>query len=80
MSVYYFVLKRIHPLLIELKINKLDIKDIGQLEFYINYYDDEIRKEFHNKTIGIIISKKDNKFVIEYASDKRIFNSTYVLN
>ena len=46
----------------------------------MNYIDKNIKSINQDKTIGIIISKKDNKFVIEYASDKRIFNSTYVLN
>ena len=37
--------------LFELKINKIDIRDIGQIEFYINYYDTEIKKDFHLKMI-----------------------------
>lgn len=42
----------------ELKVNNLKPCDIGQLQFYINYIDTEIRKPFHNKTIGILICKK----------------------
>ena len=67
--------------LIELKLNKLDIKDIGQIKFYVNYYDDEIRKENHNKTIGIIICKEKDKDILEHNKDKDILVTTYkVLN
>lgn len=64
--------------LIELKINKLDIKDIGQLEFYIKYYDTEIKKDFHNTTIGIIICKKNDPSISKF-NNSNIFVSTYEL-
>lgn len=34
---------------------------------------------YQNKMIGIIIAKRDNKYVVEYSSDPRIFNTTYEL-
>ena len=46
----------------------------------MNYIDKNIKSINHNKTIGIIIVKKDNKFVMEYCSDERIFRTTYILN
>lgn len=64
--------------LIELKINKLDIKDIGQLEFYVRYYDDNIKKDFHNTTIGIIICKKNDKNISRY-NNPNIVVSSYKL-
>ncbi|MBP3634954.1 MAG: DUF1016 family protein [Bacilli bacterium] len=64
-------------ILIELKINKLDIKDIGQIEFYINYYDDEIKKEYHNKTIGIIICKKKDRDITKYNKNDNIYVTSY---
>ncbi|MBQ9024060.1 MAG: DUF1016 family protein [Bacilli bacterium] len=66
--------------LIELKIKKLDIRDIGQLEFYINYYDTEIRKPYHNKTIGIIICKKNDKGILKYNKKDNILVTTYKLS
>ena len=33
----------------------------------------------NDKTIGIIICKKDNNFIMEYCSDNRIFETTYIL-
>ena len=64
--------------LLELKINKLDIKDIGQLEFYVKYYDTEIKKDFHNMTIGIIICKRNDPDISKYNS-YNIFVSSYEL-
>ena len=63
--------------LIELKINKLDIKDLGQIKFYINYYDDEIRKPYHNKTIGILITKENDKDILKYKKDNNILITSY---
>ena len=45
----------------------------------MNYVDKNIKKITHDKTIGIIICKKDNKFVMEYCSDKRILSKEYHL-
>ena len=46
----------------------------------MNYIDKNVKTVSHDKTIGIIIVRKDNSFVIEYCSDDRIFRTTYVLN
>ena len=65
---------------VELKVTELKKEHIGQIEVYMNYIDKNVKSINQDKTIGLIISKRDNKFVIEYASDKRIFNSMYILN
>ena len=39
----------------------------------MNYVEKVIKKPHHDTTIGIIISKKNNQFIIEYCSDERIF-------
>ncbi len=65
---------------IELKITELKKEYIGQIQLYMNYIDKNVKTISHSNTIGIIICKKDNKFVMEYCSDSRIFNTTYVLN
>ena len=56
--------------------NEYKIK-IGQK---YNYIDKNIRNINQDKTIGIIICKKDDKFIMEYVSDPRIFTSNFVLN
>ena len=66
-------------IIIELKITELKKEHIGQIEIYMNYIDDNIKKIHHDKTIGIIICRKDNKFIIEYSSDKRILSREYII-
>lgn len=43
----------------------------------MNYIDINVKKDYHNDTIGIIICKQDNKYVIKYCSDERILSRTY---
>ncbi len=57
---------------VELKVTELKKEHIGQLQVYMNYIDDNLKRINHDKTIGIIICKQDNKYVIKYCSDKRI--------
>lgn len=64
---------------VELKITELKKKHIGQIQVYMNYIDDNLRKMNQNKTIGIIICRKENKYIIEYCSDKRIISREYEL-
>ena len=66
-------------IVIELKVTELKKEHIGQIETYMNYIDKNLRTINQDKTIGIIITKKDNKFIMEYCSDKRILNTTYEL-
>ena len=62
---------------IELKVTEIKAEYIGQIMKYINYVDKHI-KEIHNeKTVGVIICKKENKYVMEYCTNPNIFVSTY---
>ena len=45
----------------------------------MNYIDNNLRRINQDKTIGIIITRKDNKYIIEYSSDERILSSEYQL-
>ena len=63
----------------ELKVSELKKEHIGQIEVYMNYIDKNIKSINQNKTIGIIICKKENKCVIEYCSDDRIISREYEL-
>lgn len=65
---------------IELKVTEMKKEYIGQIEVYMNYIDNNIKDITDNKTIGIIIVKKENKFVIKYSSDDRIQMKKYILN
>ena len=64
---------------VELKVTELKKEHIGQIEVYMNYIDKTIRKVTQDKTIGIIICKKDNKFIMEYCSDDRIVAKEYLI-
>ena len=64
---------------VELKITELKKEHIGQIQVYMNYIDKNLKKINQDKTIGIIICKKENKYVIEYSSDVRIVARTYEL-
>ena len=64
---------------IELKVTELKKEHIGQIQIYMNYIDNNLKTINQDKTIGIIICKKDNKYIIEYCSDNRIISRTYLL-
>ena len=64
---------------VELKITKLKKEHIGQIETYMNYVNKNIKTIEENNTIGIIITKEENKYIMSYCSDERIFNTTYEL-
>ena len=64
---------------IELKVTELKKEYIGQISTYMNYIDKNIKGINQDKTIGIIICKKGNEFVMEYCSDERIYNTMYNL-
>ena len=66
-------------IVIELKVTELKKEYIGQIEVYMNYIDRHLKKVTQDKTIGIIICKKNNKFVMEYCSDERIIARKYEL-
>ena len=65
---------------IELKITELKKEHIGQIQIYMNYVDKNIKTINQDKTIGVIICKKDNGYYIEYSSDNRIFSKNYILS
>lgn len=64
---------------VELKVTELKKEHIGQIQVYMNYIDENLRKFNQDKTIGIIICKQDNKYVIKYCSDDRIIARKYEL-
>ena len=64
---------------IEVKVTELKKEHIGQIQVYMNYIDENLRKINQDKTIGIIICKQDNKYVIKYCSDDRIIAREYEL-
>lgn len=64
---------------IELKVTELKSNHTGQIQKYMNYVDRHIKAIEENDTVGIIICKKNNQYVIDYCSDKRILSREYEL-
>ena len=64
-------------IVIELKVTELKKEHIGQIQTYMNYIDKNLKTIEEDKTIGIIICKKNNHFIMEYCSDKRILSREY---
>ena len=64
---------------VELKVTELRKEHIGQIEIYMNYIDKNIRRIGMSNTIGLIISKYKNEYIIEYSSDNRIKVTTYLI-
>ena len=62
-----------------LKVTEFKVEYISQVQKYMNYIDKNIKQISNNSTIGILICKKENKFVIEYCSDDRIAVREYEL-
>ena len=62
---------------VELKVTEVKKEHIGQIQVYMNYIDKHIKNITSNKTIGIIVVRRDNHYYIEYSSDKRIYTRDY---
>ena len=79
---YHTVLKCF--VLIDLKVGKLTHADLGQIQFYVNYYDRERRTEGDNPTLGLILCPDKNDAVVRYTLgeqlERNIFTSRYQLH
>ena len=64
---------------VELKVTEFKVEYISQVQKYMNYIDKNIKEISNNDTMGILISKRENRFVIEYCSDDRIAVREYEL-
>ena len=64
---------------VELKVTELKKEHTGQIMTYMNYINKNIKTIEENDTVGIIICKQDNEYVIKYCSDKRIIAREYEL-
>lgn len=77
---YNYILKCF--LLIDLKTGKLTHQDIGQMDMYVRMFEDKVRQESDNPTIGLILCSEKNNAVVKYSllnESKQIFTSKYQL-
>ena len=64
---------------VELKVTEFKVEYISQVQKYMNCIDKNIKEISNNNTMGILICKRENKFVIEYCSDEKIAVREYEL-
>ncbi|HNX84874.1 MAG TPA: PDDEXK nuclease domain-containing protein [Bacteroidales bacterium] len=69
-------------LLIDLKTGELTHQDIGQMDFYVRFFEDQVRQESDNPTIGLILCAEKDRTIVKYSllnESKQIFASKYKL-
>ena len=64
---------------VELKVTQLKKEYLSQIKFYMNYIDENIKEVNQNKTLGILIVKENNEYVIKYLYDNKIKSIEYQL-
>ena len=75
---YNYILKCF--LIIDLKTEKLTHQDIGQMDFYVRFFEDKMKQPGDNPTIGLILCTERNKTLVKYSllsESKQIFASKY---
>lgn len=81
--VFYHTILKCY-ILIDLKVGKLTHGDLGQLQLYVNYYDQERRTQGDNPSLGLILCTDKNDAVVKYTlgpgQEKKIFASRYQLH
>ena len=65
---------------VELKTRELRKEDKSQIEFYLNIIDNTLKRSFHNKTQGILITKHQNKFIAHFINNDKVTSVTYKIN
>ena len=77
---YNYILKCF--VLIDLKTHKLTYQDIGQIDFYVKYFEENIKTEGDNHTIGIVLCSEKNETMVKYSvlnENDHLFASKYKL-
>ena len=76
----FFNVKLNAYVVVEVKTRKIKHTDIGQLNFYVKFVEDNIKDINHNKTIGLLIVKEKDKYIVKYTTSNDILVTTYALN
>ena len=79
--VFYHILLKCY-VLIDLKRGEIEHSDIGQMNFYLNYFRKEVNTETDNEPVGIVLGAYNDKIMIEYAMDNidnQLFAGKYQL-
>ena len=79
-DVLLFNVINMNYVVVEIKVTELKKEHIGQIETYMNYVDANLKKEFHNKTTGILLVRENNKWLIKYINNNGIIVRNYITN
>lgn len=79
-DILLFNIKYNNYVVVEIKAREFRKEDIGQIKLYMNYIDKEVKNITQNKTMGIIITKEVNEFVIRYIKEDNIAISIFDIN
>lgn len=77
--VFYHTILKCY-VIIDIKTHELSHADLGQMLFYVNYYDQEIVTEGDNPTIGLILCTKKSEAMVKYTlgeKNKQVFATKY---
>lgn len=77
---YNYILKCF--VLIDLKVGDLTHQDLGQMQMYVHYFEDEMMTEGDNPPIGIVLCADKSESVVKYTlpkGEKQIFASKYMV-
>ncbi len=77
-SNYNYIDVLLFNVVVEIKVTELKKEHIGQIETYMNYVDINLKKDFHNKTTGILLVRKNNKWLIKYINNDGIMIRKYI--
>ena len=81
--VFYHTILKCY-ILIDLKVGKLTHQDLGQIQLYVNYFDQERRAADDNPSLGLILCTDKNDAVVKYtlgaSQHDKIFASRYKLH
>ena len=65
-DVLLFNVMDMNYVVVEIKVTEIKKEHIGQIQTYMNYVDINLKKEFHNKTTGILLVRENNEWLIKY--------------
>ena len=80
MVFYNYILKCF--VLIDLKTGKLNYQDIGQIDFYVRYFEENLKQQNDNPTLGIVLCSDKNDAMAKYSvleDSKQLFASKYMM-
>jgi hypothetical protein len=77
---YNYILKCF--VVIDLKVGKLTYQDVGQIDFYVRLFDEKIKQNDDNPTIGLVLVTDKDESIVKYsvlADNENLFTSKYSL-